>query len=1032
MSNPTHSNPSLKIGTINIRGFGLGNSRFDSKLDYITRTLYKESFDILVLTETHLRANDITPPIPNYLWFHNFCPAADHRHLGVSILLRNNLEGLETSPAPNHLQGRALAIRLLWHPEENINSNMSIWIAGLYAPNDYTLKKRFFSRIKRWLPSNSKLIVCGDFNASLSRDSYSSKNFSLDDFCHSTTLSDTKLLANNADGSPTCFSTSGFPSIIDYILVRGASGVTSSSSSQSSLEISDHVLLATTILFEELGPLHRSTNYRPPRVSIDPSNKTKVEQFQTNFQDILAEFPSHFYSSSTLLNREELCSFFPKFTQALANLQSKIFGITGFRDGRNKEIGEHIAILSKVLRSITILRALQVQNQSTFPAQTKEKLERKLSKLLLNLDLHLIPQSDPTLEYELKKLRSFHNNKLNHLRHQLAVKKRAKFASLLQQEGRKGSSLFRRLYYGAPSSKCPSALKEGDSWITDPAKLRDNSADYMEQLGNGTSTSTPPPTSSWTQSNFLSSLQNSAPRQSILLDFQWNEFLHIISKSSPNSSPGPDQIRYGTLKMLPPDGKRLLFNFVHSMINHEIFPEQLLEGEVVLLFKSGSPYSLSNYRTITLLNVIYKIITEFMRLRLSSFVKDKLHWSHGGAIPGRSAHDRVAILLQLLAHCKRHNKPLFLLATDIIKAYDSTPYRGLLDGLVTHGVDNKFCRIYSSLLNSSKIKVRTKAGLSRSVPISRGCKQGCGLSPLVFVLFMDMLVWKLTETTEGISVHTKPNNKFPSTPLDVDNVQIHAICFFDDLNSFSSSEADIEKALTTINSFMQHYGMQISASKSNIAHWAEGNSTNFSINLEELNIPSLLDNAGWLRILGFWINNEESWLLTWDVIKKKCMDRATLIAKGPPLLALRLKLIKTDLDSIFRYYSPVIGTAPNIDNLQRLCYQRALKGCKLGVLSSHFLFGSVQEGGLHLKQWDHIRKSKNTELFMNSLNSTDPLLRKLSLCTTIDLFRSLEIPSFLLPQLHSRKFLRTKVKRLQNFPHFIKSAIDTILQTNLS
>jgi len=85
--------------------------------------------------------------------------------------------------------------------------------------------------------------------------------------------------------------------------------------------------------------------------------------------------------------------------------------------------------------------------------------------------------------------------------------------------------------------------------------------------------------------------------------------------------------------------------------DEETLPTEWTEGIICPIYKKGDRMICSNYRPITLMNVVYKIFSILMNSRLSEIVEGKLEDCQMGFQPNRSAVDNIFIVRQIIEKC---------------------------------------------------------------------------------------------------------------------------------------------------------------------------------------------------------------------------------------------------------------------------------------------------------------------------------------------------------------------------------------------
>jgi hypothetical protein len=84
--------------------------------------------------------------------------------------------------------------------------------------------------------------------------------------------------------------------------------------------------------------------------------------------------------------------------------------------------------------------------------------------------------------------------------------------------------------------------------------------------------------------------------------------------------------------------KQKIYKLIQNIWNTETLPAQWKEGIICPIYKKGDRLDCSNYRSITLLNIMYKIYAILLNKRLSDIIETKLSDFQMGFRPNRSTH----------------------------------------------------------------------------------------------------------------------------------------------------------------------------------------------------------------------------------------------------------------------------------------------------------------------------------------------------------------------------------------------------------
>ncbi|VDP18006.1 unnamed protein product [Soboliphyme baturini] len=88
---------------------------------------------------------------------------------------------------------------------------------------------------------------------------------------------------------------------------------------------------------------------------------------------------------------------------------------------------------------------------------------------------------------------------------------------------------------------------------------------------------------------------------------------------------------------------------------------------------------------------------------------------------------------------------------DLEKAYDRIPRNNLWTCLRAYGIDGQLLRAVQSLYSDSRCCIRVNGVKSKPFNVRTGLRQGCVLSPILFMLYMDRIV-RSCQGDEGIGI----------------------------------------------------------------------------------------------------------------------------------------------------------------------------------------------------------------------------------------------------------------------------------------
>ena len=181
------------------------------------------------------------------------------------------------------------------------------------------------------------------------------------------------------------------------------------------------------------------------------------------------------------------------------------------------------------------------------------------------------------------------------------------------------------------------------------------------------------------------------------------------------------------------------------------------DASIVPLFKKGDRKDCGNYRGISLLATVGKILLRVLLNRRSEHISQNvLPETQCGFRSGRSTMDMIFCLKQVQEKCIEHNMPLYVVFIDFSKAFDTVSRQGLWQVLKKYGCTEKFVSLIEALHTGMQAKVAMCGSISKDFSVSNGVKQGCVLAPtLVSIYLAAMLEVAFKDTSEGVHIQTR-------------------------------------------------------------------------------------------------------------------------------------------------------------------------------------------------------------------------------------------------------------------------------------
>ncbi len=286
-------------------------------------------------------------------------------------------------------------------------------------------------------------------------------------------------------------------------------------------------------------------------------------------------------------------------------------------------------------------------------------------------------------------------------------------------------------------------------------------------------------------------------------DITLKEVRDAIKTLKAGKAPGEDEICPEMIKM----GGETTVHTVHKILNriwrNEDMPEEWETGLIIKLPKKGDLAECGNWRGITLLPTTMKVFCRIILNRMRVVVDKIIREEQAGFRPGKSCADQIFTLRQILEQCVEWNATLYVNFIDFEKAFDSIHRNSLWKILRYHGIPTKIVNIMKMLYNNPRCRVVCGNNITESFEVKTGVKQGCLLSPILFVLAME---WVLKETNKD----GKRGIRWTLMQL------LEDLDYADDLGLLSSKHQDMQAKTKKFDETSEKIGLRINKKKSKV------------------------------------------------------------------------------------------------------------------------------------------------------------------------------------------------------------------------
>jgi Reverse transcriptase (RNA-dependent DNA polymerase) len=219
------------------------------------------------------------------------------------------------------------------------------------------------------------------------------------------------------------------------------------------------------------------------------------------------------------------------------------------------------------------------------------------------------------------------------------------------------------------------------------------------------------------------------------------QIVEIIKIMQPKQSCDIDGISLKLLKYIAVEICVPLSHIFNLSLTSGTFPTKLKRSRIVPIFKAGDPENCDNYRPISLLSSISKILEKIVHVKLVNHLDlNNLLYDHQyGFLRGKSTEQTLLHVTDYIAKALNKGDYCIALFLDLKKAFDVVSHEILIQKLQKFGISGTTLDWFKSYLKDRSQIVDIDGNLSEPCNISISVLQGSILGPILFLMYINDL-----------------------------------------------------------------------------------------------------------------------------------------------------------------------------------------------------------------------------------------------------------------------------------------------------
>lgn len=282
------------------------------------------------------------------------------------------------------------------------------------------------------------------------------------------------------------------------------------------------------------------------------------------------------------------------------------------------------------------------------------------------------------------------------------------------------------------------------------------------------------------------------------------EVSEAVKQLPSGKAPGIDAIPAEFYQELLEDIDSDIFSFVSEAINQASISDELNVSKIALLPKTEDRSKIQNFRPISLLNTLYKVVAKIYANRMKPLLH---HWilpSQTGFVPNRCILDNIFLAFEAIEWTLKSRQEISMLLLDFEKTYDRVSWAFLKQTMARMGFEDTWIQRVMSLNWNASATIIVNGEQSQPFKLERSVRQGCPLAPYLFLLTVDVLGQMLQHPDNQVKGLRLPDNSLITNQMFAD----------DTLLVLEGNPDNMDRAISVINRFGAASGAKLNLHKS--------------------------------------------------------------------------------------------------------------------------------------------------------------------------------------------------------------------------
>jgi len=285
------------------------------------------------------------------------------------------------------------------------------------------------------------------------------------------------------------------------------------------------------------------------------------------------------------------------------------------------------------------------------------------------------------------------------------------------------------------------------------------------------------------------------------------EVLEVVSQCGSSKCPGPYGFNFAFVKKYWEVIGKDIVQAIRDFQSTGFILRGCNASFITLVPKKDNPSDLNEFRPISLVGCVYKILSKILANRLKKVLPSIIDVNQSTFLSGRGLLDSILVANETVGYLKKEKKSGVIVKVDFEKAYDSVDWKFLYYMLERLGFNYKWVKWVKACMESATISVLVNGSPTEEFKPKRGFRQGDPLAPFLFLI--------VAEGLAGLVREAKRVGLFKGVEVGSQGAQVELSQFADDTIFFCEpSYHNVLVVKAILRSFEVVSGLRVNFHKS--------------------------------------------------------------------------------------------------------------------------------------------------------------------------------------------------------------------------